>query len=135
MVSDEPEGLVPIFGAVTGCTLGRSAADAVHGVYVHEAVLDRPLDVGETVVVEYGITLPRFSPRWPSYEHHVARRVDELLVWVRFDSRLLPRSVAVHQQELGADEVSAAVDAAGAATVHTRVVGFGPGRAGVTWRW
>lgn len=133
----QPFPEAPRLLSLRGCRLGREVLDLAAGVAVWEVLLPRPLDVGETVVVEHEIALPRLGPgrQAPRYEQYLVRPVRDVLVWVRFDPDCLPSSAEAYEREAGHAEVvqHAEVDPGGG--LHHTASSFGPGALGVRWEW
>jgi hypothetical protein len=133
LLTTDEGGEVPRFIPVAGCRIGRTSLDPETRIFGSELVLDRPLAKDEIGLYELRVELPQASPD-PSYHHFAARRMAELLIWVRFDERRLPRRVA---REVEADDRRSVQDVAlGEGTsAHALVRGFGPGMLGLTWNW
>jgi hypothetical protein len=132
LTTDDQESL-PRFVPVAGCAIGRTAADTATGVYAHELLLDRYLAKGE--LSPYELTIELADPySETSLDHYAARRVRELLVWVRFHAERLPAWVERYTIE-GEAETVEKVDLGEGRTGHMLVRGFGPGIVGVRWGW
>jgi hypothetical protein len=132
MTMDE-RGRVPRFLPVAGCSLGRSAVDEESGVYAVELVLDRALAQGERSPYELTIELPEPSGEtWA--DHYAARRLNELLVWVRFDPGHVPTHVERYVVDGGAEH-SEVLELGDSASAHALARGFGPGVLGLRWGW
>lgn len=123
--------------SLLGGRRGRSILDLAAGVAVWEVLLPRALDVGETVVVEHELALPRLGEGTEAlrYEQYLVRPVRDVLLWVRFDPECLPSSAEAYEREAGhAEEVrSAEVDPGGG--LHHTAAGIGPGAVGLRWGW
>lgn len=126
-------GTAPRFIPVAGCRVGRTSIDPVTRVFGTELVLERPLAKDEIGMYELRVELPEASPD-PSYHHFAARRMAELLVWVRFHERRLPRRVV---REIETDEQRASEDLSlgDGTSAHALARGFGPGLLGLSWTW
>jgi hypothetical protein len=132
MTMDE-RGRLPRFVPSPGCSIGRSAVDEESGVYAAELVLDRALAKGETCPYELSIELAEpFEETW--VDHYAARRLAELLVWVRFDPDRLPTHVERYTID-GGDEQTEKVDLGEGSSAHALARGFGPGVLGLRWGW
>lgn len=132
MTMDE-RGRVPRFLHAAGCTIGRSASDDESGVHAVELVLDRGLAKGETSPYELAIELPEpFSETW--VDHYAARRLTEVLVWVRFDQARRPVHVERYTVE-GGHESSEKLELGDGGGAHVLARGFGPGVLGLRWDW
>jgi hypothetical protein len=132
MTLDE-RGRAPRFLPVAGCTVGRSAIDDESGVYAAELVLDRDLAQGERSPYELAIELPDPSVEtWA--DHYAARRLNELLVWVRFDPGRVPRHVERYTVDDGHERCET-LELGDGASAHALARGFGPGVLGLRWGW
>ena len=96
-------------------------------------VLDRPLRVGETTIVEYEMRLPPGSQHH-DFEEHLQHRTNEVVIWLRFHPDAVPRTCETYQT-LGEAETTAKVDLAGNTSAHYAGRGVGPGTVGVRWEW
>jgi hypothetical protein len=132
MTTDE-RGHAPGFLPVAGCAIGASTVDAESGVYAAELLLDRALAKGETSPYELAIEPAEpFTETW--MDHYAARRLTELLVWVRFDPAQLPSHVERYTVD-GGQERSEALELGDGASAHALARGFGPGVLGLRWVW
>ena len=82
----EPLFLEQVVGARVGATVDRPEV----GLVASELVLPRPLEVGETVIIETTTRLVDLGGRDTTYFHHIDRRMSEVVIWVRFDAAALP---------------------------------------------
>lgn len=123
----------PRFIPIAGCRLGRTHLDTGSGVYASELVLERPLAKDEIGLYELRVELSEPSAD-PSYHHFAARRMAELLVWVRFDPRRLPRLVERRTETEDGEEVRE-VPLGSGTSAHALARGFGPGMLGLRWSW
>jgi hypothetical protein len=133
LVTFDDHGELPVFVPVAGCTLGRRCFDDAGGVFGMELLLDRELRKDESALYELRVELP--SPSFDTFfDHYAARRLNELLVWVRFDPGRLPARV---ERFARVDEVeeSEAIELGGGSGAHALGRGFGPGLLGVRWEW
>jgi hypothetical protein len=126
-------GAVARFVPVAGCRVGRTSSDPEARVFAGELLLDRPLAKDEIGLYELRVELPGDSPD-PSYHHFAARRMAELLIWVRFDPRRLPRHVARESETRDGRSVQE-VPLRGGTSAHALARGFGPGLLGLSWTW
>ena len=67
-------------------------------------------------------------------DHYAARRLSELLIWVRFDPDRLPANVERYTV-LGDQEETEKLDLGGGSTAHALARSFGPGILGLRWGW
>jgi hypothetical protein len=121
------------FIPIAGCHVGRTHLDPREGVFGSELVLERPLAKDEIGLYELRVELGEPSPD-PSYHHFAARRMAELLVWVRFDPARLPRRVE-RCAETDEGEVVHEVPLGSGTSAHVLARGFGPGMLGLRWDW
>jgi hypothetical protein len=133
VVTTDERGRLPHFVPVAGCAIGRWAGDEESGVYAAELVLDRSLAKGETSPYELRVDLAEpFTECW--VDHYAARRLAELLVWVRFDPARVPAHVERYTIDDGDEEVEK-LDLGEGSSAHALVRGFGPGVLGLRWGW
>jgi hypothetical protein len=129
----DERGRLPRFVPVAGCALGRSTVDEESGVYAAELVLDRTLSKGESCPYELTIELAEpFAETW--VDHYAARRLTELLVWVRLHPDRLPAHVERYTVDAG-QERSHPLDLGDGRSAHALARGFGPGVLGLRWAW
>ncbi|HEY3527843.1 MAG TPA: hypothetical protein VGK78_01745 [Nocardioides sp.] len=133
ILTTDGRGRVPRFVPVAGCTIGRVTTDHATRVYATELVLDRPLAKGELHPYELTIELADAADEtW--LDHYAARRLNELLVWVRFDPGHVPGHVERYAI-LGDEEETEKLDLGGGSSAHALARGFGPGILGIRWEW
>lgn len=131
-----PVSRPPVVGGLRGCTRGRTVEDLEHGFCVYELVLTTPVDTGETVVVEHTTELSGWEgERSQCYEHYLVHRVPDLLLWVRFDQRLLPSMCQTYEQRPGEAERVRTLPPPVDGLVHLALTDPGPGTAGIRWEW
>ncbi len=82
----EPLFLEQVVGARVGATVDRPEV----GLVASELVLPRPLEVGETAIIETSTRLVDLGGPDTTYFHHIDRRMSEVVIWVRFDAAALP---------------------------------------------
>jgi hypothetical protein len=129
---DEGRSL-PRVVSLAGCSIGRSTVDAESGVYAAELLLDRALAKGETCPYELAIEpVEPYEETW--VDHYAARRLAELLVWVRFDPGRVPSHVERYTVD-GGDEQHERIDLGEGSSAHVLARGFGPGVLGLRWGW
>ena len=102
-------------------------------MYAAELLLDRPLAKGETC--PYELTIEPAEPLAETWvDHYAARRLTELLVWVRFDpSGCRPTSSGT--PSTAATSSSEKLELGDGRSVHALARGFGPGVLGLRWGW
>jgi hypothetical protein len=133
ILTTDDQRTLPRFVPVAGCVVGRSVSDHAAGVYAHELVLDTALDQGELSPYELAIELADPYAE-TSLDHYAARRLRELLVWVRFHPDRLPARVERFMIE-GEVESVENVDLGAGGAAHALVRDFGPGIVGLRWDW
>ena len=127
----EPLFLDRVVGARLGATVDRPEV----GLVASELVLPRPLEVGETAIIETSTLLVDLGGPDTTYFHHIDRRMSEVVIWVRFDPAALPTRCVQTVQALEQPPVETAVHLGGLDSVHVAARSFGPGRVGLTWEW
>jgi hypothetical protein len=133
LLTTDDHAAPPRFVPIAGCRVGRTSLDPESRVYATELVLDRPLARDEIGLYELRVELPEPSSD-PSYHHFAARRMAELLVWVRFDPSRLPRLVERRTETDDGEQVEEVALGSGT-TAHALARGFGPGLLGLRWTW
>ena len=68
------------------------------------------------------------------FDHFAARRLGELLIWVRFDPARVPPHVERYIRTEYGDEIDV-IELGGGSAVHALARGFGPGILGIRWTW
>lgn len=127
----EPLFLEQVVGARVGATVDRPEV----GLVASELVLPRPLEVGETAIIETTTRLVDLGGRDTTYFHHIDRRMSEVVIWVRFDAAALPTRCVQTVQPMKRPAVETPVHLAGLDTAHVAARSFGPGSIGLTWEW
>jgi hypothetical protein len=133
IVTTDEKGRLPRFVPVAGCSVGLVAMDPETGVYASELVLDRSLAKGELHPYELTIELPGPEDE-TCLDHYAARRLTELLVWVRFHADRVPARVERYTI-VGDHEVTEKLELGEGHAAHVLERGFGPGIVGVRWGW
>ncbi|MEV0071923.1 MULTISPECIES: hypothetical protein [unclassified Amycolatopsis] len=126
---------VPQVHAVRNCRVGRFEADSSHGILVAELLFDRPLDRGETNLIEYSLT--NAGPPYPqcraTHYREFRRPVREYLLEIRFAPEAEP--ARCWQYSRGGDTTPSRrrlrLDSAHG--VHAVALDFGPGIFGIGW--
>jgi hypothetical protein len=125
--------LAPRFVPVAGCSIGRTFLDPATRVFAAELLADHALAKDETCLYEIWVELAQPSDdTW--FDHYAARRLGELLIWVRFDPATLPTRVERYLRTDHADQVEE-IPLGGGTAVHALARGFGPGVLGIRWTW
>jgi hypothetical protein len=133
VVTADPRGRMPRFVPVAGCSLGRVARDEQTGVHATELILERALAKGELHPYELVVELASPDDE-QTLDHYAARRLSELMVWVRFDPDHLPAHVERYAI-VGDLEESEKLDLGEGASALALARGFGPGILGIRWGW
>jgi hypothetical protein len=126
-------GRLPQFVPVACCSLGRVAVDEQTGVYATELVLERTLSKGDLHPYELLVDLAAPDDE-TTLDHYAARRLSELMVWVRFDPGHLPAHVERYVIA-GDQEESQKLDLGEGTSALALARGFGPGILGIRWGW
>jgi hypothetical protein len=133
ILTAEDQTQLPRFVPTAGCLIGDAAMDHETGVYATELVLERALAKGE--LHPYELTIELADPEEETFlDHYAARRLSELLVWVRFDPDHVPAHVERYTI-VGDQEESEKLDLGEGSTAHAVARGFGPGILGLRWGW
>ncbi|MEV4056312.1 hypothetical protein AB0J55_34345 [Amycolatopsis sp. NPDC049688] len=133
---DDPAAGAPELHAVRNCRVGRAEVDEAHGLIVAELLFDRPINRGETHLIEY--TLTNSGPPYPecrnTHYREFRRPVREYLLEVRFAPGTAPGRCWQYSRN-GATGTLArrALKLDGADGVHAVVFDFGPGVFGIDW--
>jgi hypothetical protein len=133
IVTLDDVSMAPTFRPVAGCSIGRSFLDPDTGVFAAELIVGRPLARDETCLYELAIELAQPSDdTW--FDHYAARRLGELLIWVRFDPSRVPTRVERYVRSEYGEEIED-LTLGGGSSVHALARAFGPGVLGIRWTW
>jgi hypothetical protein len=120
----------PRLDALRNCRAGRVEVDTEHGLTAAELLFDRPIDRGETQLIEY--TLTNGGPPYPecanTYYREFRRPVREYLLEIHFDAA--PAQCWQYARP-GDDRRELHLDTTGG--VHAVALDFGPGVFGISW--
>lgn len=116
-----------------GATLGRTVRFDEHGLLLAELLLERPLDVGDTAMVEYTFSFSDVSDL--EFGTYAANRMASVSVWARFTADCSPRRAWRFTQLPGEDADVTEFDASASRSLHHALRGFGPGLMGIRWEW
>jgi hypothetical protein len=133
IVTLDEAGRGPRFVPTVGCSLGRQRTDLETGVFSAELLIDRALARDETSMYELCVDLAEPSTD-SHFDHYAARRLGELLLWVRFSPLRVPSRVERYSRIDGVEETEA-ITLGGGSGAHVLARGFGPGILGVRWSW
>lgn len=131
------EALLPDLHHATFCRLGRVRTDSGDGVTAMELLFDRPLERGETYVVEYEFGYGGVGP-YTSYYHRWFRfPAHEYLLQVEFDPAAPPiRCYRTHQAKVTAPSTDVQeLRPTSWHMVHVAELEVKPGVHGIRWEW
>ncbi|HET7070089.1 MAG TPA: hypothetical protein VFI40_04640 [Nocardioides sp.] len=132
LTTDDQQRL-PRFVPVAGCTIGRTTMDSRTGVFAGELVIERAL--GKDEQHPYELLIELAEPADETFlDHYAARRLTELLVWVRFHPDRRPTHVERYTV-LAEGEERHTLDLGEGSSAHALARGFGPGILGLRWGW
>ncbi|OZM71684.1 hypothetical protein CFN78_19435 [Amycolatopsis antarctica] len=133
---DDPDAGPPQLEAARNCSVGRVVVDEEHGLTVAELIFDRPVNRGETHLIEY--TLTNSGPPYPECQNthyrEFRRPIREYLLEVQFDSSTLPQKCWEFSRKSPnrpADRRELTIDNTNG--VHAVAIDFGPGVFGIDW--
>lgn len=129
-----PDAELPKFEPMHGCEMGRSVVDAEAGIYALELLLEAPLGAGESTVLEHRVHIPRQAMAGTSYEHALVRRMNEILLWVRFHPDKVPERGEAYIRTEDSEETFP-LETAGRLSMHFQGQNVGPGQVGIRWFW
>ncbi|MFC4086529.1 hypothetical protein [Amycolatopsis samaneae] len=132
----DPAAGLPELHAVRNCRVGRAEADETHGLTVAELIFDRPIDRGETHLIEYSLT--NAGPPYPecqnTYYREFRRSVREYLLEVRFAPGTGPEQCWQYSRTGEAGTIARRrLKLDGGDGVHAVALDFGPGIFGIDW--
>ncbi|MEC3980767.1 hypothetical protein [Amycolatopsis sp. H20-H5] len=134
----DPDAGQPVLHAVRNCEVGRNEVDDEHGLTVAELVFDRPIDRGETHLIEY--SLVNDGPPYPECRNtsyrEFRRPVREYLLEIRFDPETAPERCWQYSSQgadAPADRRELKLDQGHG--VHAVALDFGPGVFGIDWEY
>lgn len=123
------------FEAIAGCTIHEDVHPARNVRQVHLR-FPRPLQSGESTITEVEVTHAA-DPEIDivdDYEIVAEQKLEEILLWVRFDEQAIPNRCWIYFSE-GDLKHEWPVDVDGTFSVHYRQRDFGPGALGIRWAW
>ncbi|OLT43636.1 hypothetical protein BJF85_21760 [Saccharomonospora sp. CUA-673] len=130
------DAVAPVLSAVRNCTVGRIEEDGDSGLTLAELLFSRPIDTGETHLMEYALTY-RHDPDSTARKAHFRefwKSIPEYLLEIDFESAHPPEQCwrYSHRNNGGAAEShDLTVDEHG--RVHAIATNFGPGVFGIGW--
>lgn len=131
-VKHDPHGPDPTFEPLLHCSAGEIYVDHRSALIAQEVLLDRVLDRGESIIVEYALSGPPTDMEYAS-----ARRASlrELVLEIQFDPAALPSSCQLVQSNLdGADQVRAPISLDSTHCLRVIRHNLPAGRYAVQWR-
>ena len=131
----EPHESATAVTVAGGARLGRQIVWPDRGVFLAELLLDRPMSVGETAMVEYTFEFPTIAEPDCEFGSYAANRLSDISVWARFDPDVVPRRGWRFEWPVGGTEAVRPVAFDGATSLHHSLRAFGPGLMGVRWEW
>ncbi|MGH3359764.1 MAG: hypothetical protein ACRDO7_13260 [Nocardioidaceae bacterium] len=130
-VKREPDGPDPTFEPLSHCSAGETYTDPGSSLIAQEVLLDRMLDRGESIIVEYALSGPPSDMEYASARRAALR---ELVLEIQFDPAALPTACELVQSTLdGSDEVSASITLDSTHCIRLIRHNVAPGRYAVRW--
>lgn len=130
-VKRDPDGPEPTFEPLLHCAAGETYVDHRSSLIAHEVLLDRVLDRGESIIVEYALSGPPSDMEYASARRAALR---ELVLEIQFDPAALPSRCELVQSNLdGADQVRAPIALDSTHCVRVIRHNLPPGRYAVRW--
>jgi hypothetical protein len=120
---------------VAGASVTGHVEEDTVGLSMWRLTLPRPLQAGETALIESTVHLAGGVDAGDEWIHHTVRRLNELTVWVRFDERRVPSGCELVVEAEDGVVHRTPVDVAEMHSAHLSLRRFGPGRAGVAFTW
>ncbi|MGK4582171.1 hypothetical protein [Kitasatospora sp. HPMI-4] len=134
--ADEGATGCPEITSVRHARLGRVRRRPESGLLVAELILDRPLGLGDSTVIEYEVEIPPGSPT-TSYARRFAVPVREYVLQVHFDPTAIPAHCERFDRAPGAesDRSRRQLWIGASASVHVLAPDQEPGQLGIRWEW
>ncbi|UYM07137.1 hypothetical protein [Solicola gregarius] len=130
-VKRDPDGPDPTFEPLVHCSAGETYTDHRSSLIAQEVLLDRVLDRGESIIVEYALAGPPSDMEYASARRAALR---ELVLEIQFDPDALPTACELVQSTLdGADEVHAPIALDDTHCLRVIRHNLPPGRYAVRW--
>ncbi|MBA8952494.1 multiprotein-bridging factor 1 family protein [Actinomadura namibiensis] len=130
-------GLLPELRGTAYCRAGRTRTDRADGVTAVELLFERPLERGETTVVEYEFGYGEDAPLTTFYRRWFRFPAHDYLLQVQFDAAALPaRCYRDWQPNVSTEPTDLQeLRLTGSHTAHLADVDIRPGVHGVRWEW
>ncbi|MFB7662767.1 hypothetical protein ACFC1R_02325 [Kitasatospora sp. NPDC056138] len=135
-MADEGATGCPEITSVRHARLGRVRRRPQSGLLVAELMLDRPLGVGDSTVIEYEVEIPPGSPT-TTYARRFAVPVREYVLQVHFDPAAIPAHCERFDRDPGedSDRERRQLWIGASASVHVLAPDQAPGQLGIRWEW
>ncbi|MFC6596681.1 hypothetical protein [Kitasatospora paranensis] len=126
----------PEITSVRHARLGRIRRRPESGLLVAELLLDRPLALGDSTVLEYEVTVPDTGPT-TDYGRFFAVPVREYVLQVHFDPVAVPAHCERFDRDPGAevDRKREQLWIGASASAHVLAPDQAPGQVGIRWEW
>ncbi|GLZ81642.1 hypothetical protein Afil01_64490 [Actinorhabdospora filicis] len=132
---DQHDRPLPTVVARRNCRLGRISARPALGLVAAELLFDRPLESGETVIIEHEVRGRTPYPIGTNYERKFRLGAREFVLEICFDPARLPARCLRFEQADGDPESAWEVAVGPRGTVHAVALNLRPGRFGFRWDW
>ncbi|GAA2595217.1 helix-turn-helix transcriptional regulator [Actinomadura fulvescens] len=131
------DGMLPDVRRATFCRVGRMRTDPAAGVTAMELLFERPLERGETYVVEYEFGYGVGGPYATHYDRWFRYPAHEYLLQVQFDPLALPtRCYRYWQPNISTPPTDVKeLRLTSWHTVHLAKLNVKPGVHGIRWEW
>lgn len=130
-VKHRPDDPDPTFEPLSHCSAGQTYTDPGSSLIAQEVLLDRVLERGESIIVEYALSGPPSDMEYASARRSALR---ELVLEIQFDPAALPTSCELVQSTLdGTDEVRAPITLDSTHCVRLVRHNLQPGRYAMHW--
>ncbi|RAJ37583.1 hypothetical protein K353_04497 [Kitasatospora sp. SolWspMP-SS2h] len=134
--ADEGVQTCPEITSVRHARLGRVRRRPLSGLLVAELLLDRPLGLGDSTVLEYEVQIPDSGPTI-DYGRFFAAPVREYVLQVHFDPATVPVQCERFDRAPGAevDRHREPLWIGASASAHVLTADQQPGQVGIRWQW
>ncbi|WP_052509706.1 hypothetical protein [Kitasatospora griseola] len=134
--ADEGVETCPEITSVRHARLGRIRRRPLSGLLVAELLLDRPLALGDSTVLEYEVHLPDSGPT-TSYGRFFPAPVREYVLQVHFDPSAVPVQCERFDRAPGTDtdRHREPLWIGASASAHVLTADQQPGQVGIRWQW
>ncbi|QKW17652.1 hypothetical protein HUT16_18570 [Kitasatospora sp. NA04385] len=134
--SDEGVQICPEITSVRHARLGRVRRRPLSGLLVAELLLDRPLALGDSTVLEYEVQIPDSGPT-TDYGRFFPAPVREYVLQVHFDPATVPVQCERFDRAPGTevDRHREPLWIGASASAHVLTADQQPGQVGIRWQW